>query len=371
MMIRSRSLAIATASLVSLLGACTDEAIVGNNRVIVQDDHREPHSGDCLVDKSLLVSSVAPDAIPALTLPNMVSADHPDADYLDPDSRVLGIVVSGEARAYPHNILWWHEIVNDRIGDRWVSVTFCPLTGSGLAFDPHIDGTRLQLGVSGLLFANNLVLYDRVSRDVYGPQLSVQGKCQGFQGRSMPLRGVQEMAWGRWVALHPDTKVVAGDTGFDRPYRVYPYGSYDQLGNDELLVPMAADRTRPIKERILAIRGDDGSGRGYPFGELRLLGPQATVNEIFDEPYVVFYDSEDGETAIAHSSTVNGARLFFEVAPNRLFRDTETGSLWTIGGEAVSGPLDGSQLAPMDDAYVLFWFAWRHFQPDGRMFHGG
>jgi hypothetical protein len=370
-MMRSRSWTTAVAALAVLSGACADRALVGDSLITVDDDPPASGSGDCLVDKSLLVSSVPPDAIWALTQPNMVSAHHPDAEYLDDSSRVLGVVVNGEARAYPHNILWWHEIVNDSVGDQWISVTFCPLTGSGLAFDPHVGDTRLRLGVSGLLFANNLVLFDRFSGDVYGPQLSVEGKCQGFQGRSMSLRGVQEMAWGRWVALHPDTKVVAGDTGFDRPYGVYPYGSYDQLGNDDLLVPMGADRTRPIKERVLAIRGEEGSGHGYPFGELRLLGHQATVNEVLGEPYVVFYDSEDGETAIAHASTVNGSRLFFEVAPNRLFRDTETGSLWTIGGEAVGGPLEGSQLDPIDDSYVLFWFAWKHFHPDGRTFHGG
>ena len=121
---------------------------------------------------------------------------------------------------------------------------------------------------------------------------------------------------------------------------------------------------------VLAIRGEGGSGRGYPFGELSQLGRQAVVNEVFDEPYVVFYDIEDGETAIAHASTVNGSRLFFEAAPNRLFRDQETGSLWTIGGEAVSGPLEGSQLDPIDNAYVLFWFAWRHFEPHGKVFAG-
>ncbi len=370
-MTRSNPGIVVTAALATLIGACGDDAIVGSDRLAPEVDPPGSDSGVCLLDQSLLVSSLPPDAIPALTLPDMVSADDPGADYLDDESRVLGVVVNGEARAYPHNILWWHEIVNDRVGNQWISVTFCPLTGSGLAFDPHVEDTRLDLGVSGLLYANNLVLFDRISGDVYGPQLSIEGKCQGFRDRTMSLRGVQEMSWGRWVALHPDTKVVGDDTGFDRPYTVYPYGSYDQLDNDELLVPMSVDHTRPLKERVLAIRGENGAGRGYPFGELRRLGEQATVNEILDEPYVVFYDSGDGETAIAHASTVNGSRLFFDPAPNGLFRDTETGSLWTIGGRAVGGPLAGFRLDPLDDAYVLFWFAWRHFEPAGRPFSGG
>jgi hypothetical protein len=44
-------------------------------------------------------------------------------------------VIDGEDRAYPLNIGWWHEIVNDTVAGHAVSVTFCPLTGTGLVFD--------------------------------------------------------------------------------------------------------------------------------------------------------------------------------------------------------------------------------------------
>ena len=70
----------------------------------------------------------------------------------------MGVVIDGVARAYPHNVLNHHEIVSDRVGDRWVTATFCPLTGSGLVFDPHVGAEKLDIGVSGLIFANNLVL---------------------------------------------------------------------------------------------------------------------------------------------------------------------------------------------------------------------
>jgi predicted small lipoprotein YifL len=131
----------------------------------------------CSVNPDLLFSNLPPEGIPALTEPAMVAAADPDAAYLFDFDRVLGVVIDGNARAYPHNILWHHEIINDRVGDTWFTVTFRPLTGSGLVLDPFVDGDRLELGVSGLLFANNLVLYDRISGDVYGPQLSVEGKC--------------------------------------------------------------------------------------------------------------------------------------------------------------------------------------------------
>ena len=350
--------------LVVVLSTAVATAGCGDESPLADDDGNPL----CSVDPNLLFSSLPPDAIPALTLPDMVSADASEADYLLDFDRVLGVVVNGEARAYPHNVLWHHEIVNDRIGDTWISATFCPLTGSGLVFDPFVRGQRLELGVSGLLFANNLVMFDRITGVVYGPQLSIEGKCDTFRDESVNLRAVQEMSWERWQDLHPDTKVVSGFTGFGRNYRVYPYGSYDQITSNDLLFPMGVDRSRPIKERVLAIRIGEG-GRGYPFGELAKLGDISVVNELVGGvPTAVFYDSRSGEAAVAFDARVGGQTLTFSASVNSTWIDAQTGSTWTIDGTAIAGPMTGEVLTTRSDAYVLFWFAWRHFQPDGDTF---
>ena len=83
---------------------------------------------------------------------------------------MLGLVVDGIARAYPENILWWHEIINDEIGRYPVSVTLCPLTGTGLAFRTA-NGGQFSLGVSGGLFNSNLVMYDRRDNETLYPQM--------------------------------------------------------------------------------------------------------------------------------------------------------------------------------------------------------
>lgn len=324
----------------------------------------------CDLDTSLLIASLAPDAIPAVNEPIMVAPDDSRADYLRDDDRVLGVVVNGEARAYPHNIFWHHEIVNDRIGDQWVSVTFCPLTGSGLAFDPELAGFgRLDLGVSGLLFANNLVMYDRATRFVYGPQLEVAGSCGDFRGETLRLLPLQEMSWGRWRELHPETTVVSGSLGYGRNYRFYPYGDYDDLNNEDLIMSMTVDRTRPMKERVLAIRVGDG-GRGYPFLELREVGSVVAVNEVVGGiPTAVFYEAREGMTALAFDARVGGQALTFQAdTVAGVWIDDETGSTWTINGEAIEGAMQGERLQTRADAYTLFWFAWKHFQPGGTTF---
>lgn len=339
------------------LGACLDSPTLGSDGQI-----------SCDLDNRLLQQTVPPNAIPAINNPTMVDADDGDAAYLFDEDRVLGVVIDGMARAYPHNILWHHEIVNDRIGGTDISVTFCPLTGSGMAFDPRFEGRVLDLGVSGLLFANNLVLYDRDTEEVYGPQLTIEGSCSIFRGSELGLMPVQEMSWGRWKALHPDTKVIAGDQGFSRNYRIYPYGTYDQLTDESLLNPMNVDRSRPIKERVLAIRSGRG-GMGYPFGELADLGSVVALNEtLFGVPTAIFFEARDGSTALAFDARVNGTTLMFDADPTGFWTDRETGSTWSVDGTAIDGPLVGERLQTRSDAYTLFWFAWRHFQPDGETF---
>jgi len=176
------------------------------------------------------------------------------------------------------------------------------------------------------------------------------------------------MSWGRWKELHPDTKVVSGDLGFARNYRAYPYGNYDDLNSTDLLFGMTVDRSRPIKERVLAIRSGD-AGRGYPYGELAAIGPTSVVNEIVSGiPTVVFYESTDGQAALAFDARVNGQLLTFEVDSSGTWVDLETGSTWQFDGTAKGGPLAGERLRTREDAYTVFWFAWRHFQPNGQMF---
>jgi hypothetical protein len=330
-----------------------------------------PAELQCTLDPELLASGAAPNAIPALTNPEIVSAHGPDLEYLAPDDRVLGVVMGGEARAYPHNILWWHEVINDEVGGRSLAVTFCPLTGSGLVFDRStMDASGLDLGVSGLLFANNLVMFDRSTGDLYGPQMSVSGRCGGFQGVVPRLVPVVETTWERWQELHPGTGVVSSNTGHTRRYTVYPYGDYDEPDNSRLLFPMPMDVERPPKERVLGIRSGADGGVLFPRGELAgAANPagRAVANDVVgSEAVAVFYEAEGDETMMAFRRTVQGTALEFEAVEDG-FRAVGTETVFDIEGSGTGGTLDGVRLEAVSDAYVAFWFAWRAFQPRARV----
>ena len=167
----------------------------------------------------LVTGSRGPNSIPPLNFPALVSVEDGNT-FLTPDRLVLGVVINGEARAYPHGVLWWHEIINDFLGGIPVTVTFCPLTGSGLIFNPVVDGTSIRFGTSGLIFDNNLVMFDEDTNSLWS-QMGLGSICGARAGTAATLFPVVQTSWQAWSALYPESTVVTFNTGFSRNYSAY------------------------------------------------------------------------------------------------------------------------------------------------------
>lgn len=313
------------------------------------------------------------DAIPALTDPPLVAPENENTTYLSPDDRVIGLLIEGEPLAVPHNILWFHEIINfDGWKGETFAVTYCPLTGSSLAFDRSaVDGA--EFGVSGLLLNNNLVMYDRTEEESLWPQMNRQANCGPAVGESLPMIPVVEMTWSRWKTLHPKTKVVSSQTPYAQDYRAeaYPYpDNYEDPENSQVLFSMSIDDRRPPKERVLGVPVGSKGGLAIPFGE---LGGDASVRvadvTVGGEEVVVFWD-EEAQGAMAYRPMLEGETLSFLVESGQIV-DEQTGSTWRVDGRAVAGDKAGSQLEPVSRAYVSFWFAWAAYQPETEIWNSG
>lgn len=160
------------------------------------------------------------DGIPSIDRPRFGSAAAAER-FLKDEDRVIGLYRHGQARAYPQQILVWHEIVNDSIGDDQISVTYCPLTGTALGFNRGAT----EFGVSGKLVNSNLIMYDRATDTEY-PQILAAGIDGALTGKGLEEVRLVWTTWGRWKARHPNTKVLTRQTGSIRNYHRDPYGSY-------------------------------------------------------------------------------------------------------------------------------------------------
>ncbi len=326
----------------------------------------------CSVPEDDLVSGgVPPDGIPALLNPPFVGADDPEVAYLDDTDRVIGVLVDGEAWAIPHNVGWWHEIVNlDFPNGLELAVTYCPLTGSSLVFDRSVvDG--VDFGVSGLLFQNNLIMFDRQDPTSLWFQMKREARCGPADGVRLPMFPSFEVTWAGWKILQPETRVVTGSLQLGRNYEQYPYGNYEE--NEELFFDQdGLDDSRFLKERTLGIP-EEGGGEGivFPFGSLEeeAVGSRAVVHEEGrGGSVVVLWDRELGG-AMAFRPVIHGESLTFHVEDDRIL-DQETNSEWRMDGLAISGPRAGDRLEPIPEAYVSFWFAWMSFHPASRVWSG-
>ena len=329
---------------------------------------------NCSINTDLVFDGgVGVDGIPALTNPPLAGIFDQQTGFLWESDRVISFELDGQVIAVPHRILWWHEIVNLTLSQRRVAVTYCPLTGSSIVFDSgEVDGA--EFGVSGLLFQNNLIMYDRTDGDrSLWPQMLREAGCGPKLGQPLPLIASTEVTWDRWRGLHQDGLVVVRpDGGLSTTYDRYPYGDYESLDNTQLFYPQpVTDARRPVKERVLGVLDDADGGKAYPFGELRGDGsPVTVVNDMVGgKPVLVVWD-DAGEAAFALNPVVDGRTLTFEFTGGDIL-DAETGSGWRVDGVAFEGPMEGTRLEPVEGAYIAFWFAWKAFQPGTELWEAG
>lgn len=365
---RPGSALLASLAFAALLAGCGKEAGTGPG-----EDPRAEGALQCNIPEKYIVDGGAGrNAIPALSDPETALPGDPGTGYLRPDSRIIGFQAEGRTLAVPHNILWYHEVVNFDLGRRKIAVSFCPLTGSSLIFDREpVDGEELV--VSGLLFFNNLIMVPREEGTSLFPQMHRGAACGPMRGVPLTTLPYVEMTWEKWRSLHPETEVVSSNTGFSRNYTVYPYGNYNDPNSLDLLSGLPrVDPRRPPKEKVLGIPAGRVGGLAIPFGELRKAGDVLALRVgVVRGGGVLFWKRRAAGAAVFRPVVTGlpdgnphqGERLTFEVRGDEI-RDVESGSTWTLDGRAVEGPLRGARLETVEDAYTAFWFAWALFQEE-------
>jgi hypothetical protein len=273
---------------------------------------------DALVPPTAIARGGPPrDGIPAIDRPRFVAAAK---SGLKDDDRVLGLVRDGAARAYPVRILNWHEVVNDRIGSEPLAITYCPLCGTGIAFEARVAGYEASFGVSGLLYNSDVLLYDRGTESLWS-QIMARAISGPLKGAALKMAPLTHTTWADWRARHPASEVLSTETGFARDYSHDPYARYDKVPRLMFDVQHRDERL-PLKEWVLGLRVG-GEAKAYPFSALDRLADREGL----------LRDSVGGQAVqIRFDRTHRSAEAF----------------------EATGQPLPG---------VMAYWFAWVAFHP--------
>jgi Protein of unknown function (DUF3179) len=314
------------------------------------------------------------DGIPPVDQPKPTTQTEAD-EWLSDREPVLAVEVGDEVRAYPVQILVWHEIANDTLGGRPIAVTYCPLCNSSLVFDRRVRGRTLTFGTTGNLRNSDLVMWDRQTES-WWQQLTAEAVVGELTGARLPVLPSQVLGWADFKRLHPEGDVLSRDTGVPRDYGRNPYAGYDRPDSEPFLFEGETDDRLPPKERVVAVFSDRET-LVVPFS--RLAREPVVQTEAGGRPVVVFYKrgvvspldapsiqgSREVGTAAAFDARVDDRQLSFERHGDG-FVDSETGSRWDIAGRAVEGELAGARLAPVRHDQQ-FWFALAAFVPDARI----
>jgi len=274
------------------------------------------------------------------------------------DELIIGVRYGGATKAYPHEIMDWHEIVNDGPSTDPFAVSYCPLTGSAVTWKGNTSHANSTFGTSGLLYNSNLILYDRQSSSFWSQML--EQSVSGSRIREVPER-IQtiETTMSTWMAMFPNSQIMTTNTGHVRNYGAYPYGNYKV--NTGLLFPVNHEDNRlHPKTRAIGVR-DGLTSKVYQidgFGDttqaindqVGAVSVVAVGNTLLN--FAVIFDRELGDGTILTFTAINGD------LPN-ILQDDE-GNVWDVFGTAVSGPRTGEQLG-MTNSFIAMWFAWVAF----------
>jgi hypothetical protein len=315
------------------------------------------------------------DGLPPLDHPRFVSTAAA-AHFLSGREPVIVIAIAGAARAYPLQILIWHEIVNDEVAGEPVAVTYCPLCNTAIVYTRRVGRGLLTFGTTGNLRNSDLVMWDRQTQSwwqQYNGQ-AIVGTLSGAQLTALPSATI---SFADFRGRYPQGTVLSRDTGFDRPYGKNPYVGYDAPEQQPFLYSGRVDPRLPPVERVETVSvGTDTVV--LPFDMLRRHPARAvTVGGV---PAVVLFDpnvSSPLDARATHESRVVGTAAAFDRRLDRetltfvssapgIVTDLQTGSRWAISGRAIGGRLRGAQLRRLPDLQA-FWFAVTAFVPRARL----
>lgn len=322
--------------------------------------------------EQVLSGGPPPDGIPSIDQPVFIEPEEAD-EWLEPNEPVIWVEVEDSVRAYPLQILMWHEIVNDTIDGIPVTVTFCPLCNSSFTFEREVGEDVLDFGTTGSLYQGAMLMYDRQTHSLWA---HFGGEALGgsLEGERLEIIPSSIVSWSEFQETYPEGIVLSRETSYDRDYGQNPYVGYDEADEPPFLFSGEIDGTYAPKERIVAVEVA-GQAKAYLTDA---LAEEEVINDTeLAEPVVLFFNEGTASgldtASLASGREVGSTNVFFsEAAGEELefykdgdhFKDRQTESTWNFFGEATAGPLEGETLTAVPFKLDTFWFAWAAYEPD-------
>lgn len=310
------------------------------------------------------------DGIPPIDKPKFVTIQEASS-WLSQNEPLIFVNINGKTKAYPLQVLLWHEIVNDSIENTKIAVTFCPLCNASIVFNRELNGKTYDFGTSGLLRNSDLVMYDRQTQSLW--QQFTGSAIVGDLTTEVLTQLPSSIVSFKDIREHyPSTLILSKDTGHSRSYGKNPYIGYDDINQTPFMLKAKADERLFPMQRVSTV-SINNADKAYSYSKVKRL---KVINDSFENKNLVLFFNDNVTSALdksdiatskksgsvlMYSSMLNNKKLEFYY--DRGIYDKQSNSKWNIFGVAIEGELKGQQLKPLTSG-THFWFAWAVFKPD-------
>ncbi len=286
--------------------------------------------------------------------PSVVRFAKENENTVAKEKLVLSVVLNGEAKAYPIQLIGYHHQVRDRIGGEEVMVTYCTVCRTGRVYSPMVNGKTEDFRLVGMDHFN--ALFEDATTKSWWRQATgeaVAGPLTGQQLREIPS---QQMTLGAWLEEYPNTAILQPDTLFQKQYN--GLANYD-LGTLNSSLEKRDSGSWKFKSWVIGI-DHQGVSKAYDWN--RLVKEKIIIDSLPGLPLMLVAAKEKG-IHYAYSRNLNGAVLSFQLSTDeQMLIDQSTGSMWDLQGVCREGTMKGAKLNAIQ-SYQEFWHSWKTFHP--------
>jgi hypothetical protein len=332
------------------------------------DTNWEKHSIDY---DELISGGPSKDGIPPIDSPKFETVQNAKT-WLKDNEPLIFVNIQNKTKAYPLQVLIWHEIVNDSLANKKITVTFCPLCNASIVFNRVIKEKVYDFGTSGLLRNSDLVMYDRQTDSLW-QQFTGAAIVGNMLDTKLEEINSSIVSFKDIYTSYPDTLILSKDTGHIRDYGRNPYTGYDDINQSPFMLKQDVDARLPPMRRVATIE-INAKNKAYSY---KILRNKKVINDSFENTdLTLFYKdkiasaldrseiskSKDSGSVIIYDRKIKGKTYDFYYKDGFYF-DKQTNTKWNIFGDAIKGKLKGEKLKALTHG-SHFWFAWVVFKPD-------
>jgi hypothetical protein len=291
--------------------------------------------------------------------PTNISFKDSANNKVDGKKLVVGVVMDGVAKAYPIQVIGYHHQVRDSFGNVPVMVTYCTVCRTGRVFSPVVNGKIEDFRLVGMDHFNAM-FEDATSKSWWrqATGVAIAGQLKGQSLKEIPA---QQTTLAAWLRRYPNSLILQPDTIFNKQYASLRHFD-DGTTKDELEKRDSASWA--FKSWVIGV-DHHGVAKAYDWNQL--VEKRFIQDSLPELPLIITLEKDTASFHVLQRSSGSGEALIFVMNDAKSMTDTNTGSLWTLDGTCLNGPLQGKKLKNVQ-ASQEFWHSWRTFHPNTTKF---